>query len=46
VSLAISKDLGGVRWGALEVSGVGLFGVACIFAREPAKAFLSRAPVT
>jgi hypothetical protein len=31
VSLAVSKDLSGVRWGALEVSGVGLFGVACIF---------------
>ena len=25
VSLAISKDLGGVRWGVLEVSGVGSF---------------------
>jgi hypothetical protein len=36
VSLAISKDLGGVRWGVFEVSGVGLLASRAFFAREPA----------
>ena len=39
--MAVSKDLGGVRWGVLEVSGVGLLASRASFAREPAKAFLS-----
>ena len=41
VSLAISKDLGGVRWGVFEVSGSVFLASRAFFAREPAKAFLS-----
>jgi hypothetical protein len=45
VSLAISKDLGGVGWGVLEVSGVGFFGVACIVCARAREGFPIAAPV-
>ncbi len=46
VSLAISKDLGGVQVAVFEVSGVGLFGVACIFCARAREGFPIAAPVT
>jgi hypothetical protein len=45
VSLAISKDLGGVQVAVFEVSGVGLFGVACIFCARAREGFSIAAPV-